>query len=249
MPERNLMVVASANFETVTNYLHAYSVPVLKNISRIGTKSLVLEGEIDTRKNFEEAVKEHNPLMVLILGHGLDAYTTGFENQIILDSKNAGLMKDRTIFIFSCLSGKKLAPTLIKNDCDSVISFKEEFLFYIDENARSPLADKLANHNLNSALEVVRVLAGGGTFDEAHTAMQDSFDTAIAYWKTQDVPGAGFIISSLMWDKEHAVQLGDESVTVSDPIPAPVITPLAIVGAGIGLGAIIGYLSLKRGRS
>lgn len=245
MPERNLMVVASANFETVTNYIHAYTIPVLKNISRIGTKSVVLEGEADTRENFEAMIEEHNPLMVLVLGHGLSDITTGFENQIILDSRNAGVVKNRTIFIFSCLSGKKLAPTLIKENCNALVAFKEEFLFIIDENARSPLSDKLARGNLTAALEVVRVLANGGTYEEAHTAMQEAFDKEIAYWKTQDIPGNSFIISSLMWDKEHAVMLGDESTTVSDPVPAPVVTPLAIAGVGISLGAIA-YMLSKR---
>lgn len=239
MANRNLLVCASANFEPVTHYLHAYSVPVLKSISRIGTKSAVIEGEQDTRENFEALVKERDPAMVLILGHGLEEYTTGFENTIILDSKNAKLMKNRTIFIFSCLSGKELAPILIKNNCNAVISFREEFLFFIDSNARTPMTDKLARGNLTAAFEVVRTLASGGTYEDAHTAMTEAFDREIAYWKTQNVPGASFVISSLMFDKEHAVQLGDESATVSDPVAAPLITPLAVVGTGIGLAVAI----------
>jgi len=239
IPERNLMVVADSNFEQVTEYLHTYSVPVLRSISRIGTKSAVIGGVHDTRENFEALVRDKNPAMILILGHGLEDMTTGYDNQPILDSKNAHLMKNRTIFIFSCLSGKELAPLLIRENCNSVISFKEEFLFFIDSNARTPLVDKLARGNLTAAFEVVKTLASGGTYEDAHTAMSEAFDKEITYWKTQNVPGASFVISSLMWDQEHAVQLGDESATVSDPVAAPLITPLAIVGTGIGLAAAI----------
>lgn len=248
MTTRNTALVFDSRWEQVTLWISSWVNPVLRECNRYGTKTFLLEGSEVVRENVEPAIQDYTPTINIFLGHGEIDMLGGFENNPVLDLKNVGIAKDSVIYAFSCLTGAKLGPRAIEKGVTVYIGYDLPFLFWINEAARSPLTDEFAKPCMLAGVQPIKSLVvEGKTAREAYQDTLNFLDDEIDYWKGSVSPEATFQVSVLIHNRDALVMLGDESATVSDPVLVQVITPAAVIGAGIGLGAIAVMLSKKNG--
>jgi len=138
-------------------------------------------------ENFRQALVTYNPKFVLINGHGGSKSVTGCGTNVILGvcgydedlrqnivRENPAWMKGRIVFLFTCNTGKELAPRLYQEGALAVAAFKRDYIFLSEDV--SPLRDKRAYPFFNAPIQLPIVLAEGGSFRRGVQAVRDAFN-------------------------------------------------------------------------
>jgi hypothetical protein len=241
----NTILVASARWEKVTEYLDAYSQSFINEISGVDVN--VLSGTEDTKVNFETAIQQSDPILIMTMGHGAPSYTTGYKNELILDTNNSVICADRAVYLFTCLSGQILAPDLINKGANSVIAYDKEFIFYIDSRKENPLDDEVAKGTLLSGFQVFKSMAAGKTAGEAFNDSQAEFENWVNYWLDQNTSEATYVLSALRWDKDHQKLFVSGSEEAVEPVQVAQMGMGMPVAIALGLGMIYQFLFKKKG--
>jgi len=135
--------------------------------------------------NFEEAIEKYDPDLVILNGHGGRKSVGGYKNHIILGvrdydpemkmkivGQNPGIMKGRTVYLFSCFSAIELGPKLVKHGAKAVAGYGSSFIFKTD---REKPPDERGEAFFTAALQLPILLAQGASFGEGCSAVRKSF--------------------------------------------------------------------------
>lgn len=92
-----------------------------------------------------------------------------------LVNENPHWMKNRLVYLFTCNTGKELAPRLVEEGAIAVAAFKRDFIF-VSENGE-PSKDVKAKPSFTAALQLPIMLVEGYTFGEACRSVKQAFAT------------------------------------------------------------------------
>jgi len=245
---KNRMLNLRPSYELVTRYCAAYQNQVLSAARTAGLAYNDLHGITATRTNFENMIKEQDPLLVNISGHGAPDYMTGQNGEYLLGLANAKLMNGRVVYDLSCNSGAVLGPSTINYGAVSFLGYDVPFWLVSvgEEGLANPLEDEFAKGFFESHNSAPIAFIRGRSILRSYQISQDTFTTWIQAWENVDSADAVMIASYLIWDRDHQVLHPPNPV---DP-PRPIISfgiPLALL-AGIGVLGIAILLVLKKRR-
>lgn len=124
--------------------------------------------------NFQDALVKYDPRLVVMQGHGGSKGITGCAEHVILGVKsfdeelgmklhdeNPEWMNGRIVFLFSCFSGKELAPALIMRGTEAVAAFTSAYIFLTNRYPNS-----MAKQFIKPIITLPTMLAEGYTFGQ-----------------------------------------------------------------------------------
>ena len=163
------ILITNQNHDITTSYLYYYTKEINDfAIKEIGSKPLYLEGSRLNRQTVTSIIKDQNPKLVLLNGHG--DHNKIFGNKIYRSSEpevifegdvNHSILSRRLIYARSCWAGKSLGPKIVSNR-GCFIGYVTPFEFWNDENlSTNPAKDKTAYLFLDPSNEVARSLIKG----------------------------------------------------------------------------------------
>lgn len=192
--------------DNITFYLRVWTDDILKKCKNVKNKYFRLKREKVSRKNVENMLKKRGVDLVLFCGHGESDKIYGRENEVIVDATNVGLLKDKNVYSFSCMSAKKLGKVATKYGAKSYIGYDEDFVMFSDDTARKPFDDEIATLFLKPAFAVTKALLKGKTSEEAVDTAKKEFDKSIARAINSDIQSdADSFVNWLYWDRDHLV--------------------------------------------
>lgn len=172
-----------------------------------------LKKENFTEEKFSRLVKQKNPKIVFLNGHG-DAFSAmGFNKiPVITAGINDYLLKGRIAHVISCFTGIFLAQAAIDKGCMGYLGYKNYFYIWFIEN--EPERDIIATMFQEAVNSASKILINGGSIREAFEKSQQTYEKRINECKgkyfqsttSQEMrDNLQDIISALIWNKKHQV--------------------------------------------
>jgi hypothetical protein len=128
------------------------------------------------RERAEELVKELNPDTIVFYDHGVEDALIGNDKKPIFNMKNIKLLKGKTLYTMSCLSGRKLGVEHWRNG-GVFWGYCDVFAFVIDEEE---LFREAANHGL--IVRETLKLPWSRCFEEARRKFDELVKKAKTFW-------------------------------------------------------------------
>ena len=144
--EKGLLIILP-RYDDVTEYLSAFSNPILNFCSEQGIKIKKLEKEQTNRQSFEKALRLLNYNFIVLNGHGAINVITGHKGEIILKSgDNDTILCNRITYARSCWAASELGESSMKaNSTGCFIGYEIPFMFLIDITySTNPIKDHIA---------------------------------------------------------------------------------------------------------
>jgi|GEM_PF-5522596 len=208
-----------------------------------------LIGSDATPEKALEQLTSLQPIVFSLTGHGSET-TTSLEctaKLVNTESPELELFKDKVISLVSCLTAQQLGPAIVDAGAVAYIGYKEEFWFFIGDEAGTTRA---VQSPFLAAYQFEASLLHGKSTSGARTDQLAKYDEEIAYWITGDGKNDPYgmeLARILEMNKTNSVFLGEGYVT---PSPSPTVMvagassiPFAL--ATIILGVLI-YRELKQ---
>lgn len=178
-----------------------------------GHETVLMESPL--LSTFENQVIAFDPQFVVMNGHGGDRAIVvnkrhailglkGYSNELemTLVRENVELMRGRHVYLFTCNTGKLLAPELVKSGAISVVAYDAPFFWSPDDSFSTPSYDLYAQTVFRAALEYPKQVILGKTVPVAFRMMQEKYVRELD--KTYD-PGQG---KYLLHDLKHLRKFG-----------------------------------------
>ena len=179
------------NYDTATSYLHYFAkdaITIAKKLKGIHVSDI--EGNNVTRPNLEKSMTHEKPGLVFLNGHGDKMAVWGHKDEVILDSKNISLTKDKIVYSLACDSLAGLGSIAVGQGAKAYIGYQEEFMLVADPTRHaSPSKDNnalpfkivctklieslLTGRNAREAIEItkreyIRLIKSLGTSEDAY---------------------------------------------------------------------------------
>ena len=195
---------------------------------------------------FENAIVNDDPLLIMGNGHGMEQIFTGDQQTDILwipnsyrgqTDTNINLVEGRIVYLLSCLTGRALGPAIAAQDNTFYVGYVEDFIF----NGFEP-GDEYSRGFGECSNAIMRTLLNGGTIEDAYNEGIRMFNLWISIWEQSSDASAPFIISSLIHDRDALIALpGMEIPQSTSQIETETLIP-GITAVGYGLIVVASLL-------
>lgn len=147
-----------------------------------------LEGERARQRHFCGLLSRGYVDIVLINGHGSDSMITGHNQEVLIDSKNVGLLRGKMVHALSCKTAKTLGGLAMTVGARGYVGYDENFVLMMRRDGLSqPLKDDLAKLFLEPAFTAPRGLLNGKLPSEAASLARNAYRRSIAEALNSDV--------------------------------------------------------------
>lgn len=157
------------NYDTATSYLHYFAreaITIAKKLKGIHVSDI--EGNEVTRSNLEKSMTHENPGLVFLNGHGDKMAVWGHKDEIILDSKNINLAKDKIVYSLACDSLAGLGDIAVEQGTQAYIGYQENFMLVANPTRHaSPGKDNNALPFKMACTKLIESLLTGSNAREA----------------------------------------------------------------------------------
>lgn len=212
----NTLLVTRPKYDDGTEYLSAYAIEFLKRVKFLNINFKDFEGKNVTKKEIEKYIKNKNPQLLFLNGHGNPSGDEiyGHNDQVIFSLSNASLLKNRIIYARACFVAISLGKAAVKDGSGCFIGYEFPFSFWMDDKwSAKPLNDKMAALYLVPSNELALSLINGKTAAEADKRskrMMIKNMKEILAMETRKEPGATRMLE-ILWDNyEGQVVLGNK---------------------------------------
>lgn len=221
---------------------------VLNSLRWRGGARMDLRGNDAVGDKFENAVRTEDPSLLVGCGHGSpDTWTGQYVEEArgystLMTTYNAGLMKDRVVYLLSCLTGQQLGPGMVRLGATAYAGYRDEFIWAV-ESPESPAADRLAAPFGNASTMFPKALVEGKTVREAKAKALGVFEAEMERWEKSEDPYAREVVKWLLWDRDAFTVIGNEGAKGLESRIA-----IGLVLSAIAIGAVAFILIRRRRR-
>jgi len=232
----------SNGFPGVTYYAYSYRQAVIDKAHELGYNVMILTDV--TRESFETALQEHDPFMVLIMGHGKQNLVTGnfypdvkMYEIILRSGENEAQLADRVSYLFSCSAGATLGPAIMSAGGKEFIGYNKDFIFAV-QNPFDPMTDAYAKPFFNSSNAIEFALLEGKSAGEAYQVGLSAFDSEISKWSKSDDVMAKTVVGDLIHNRNSLVYGARDGMTMQVEESQSPMTGLVMLSIGVLLFAL-----------
>jgi len=148
-----------------------------------GWTSVVVSRESADKNTVYNAIDQHDPCAIFGFGHGSNCgYTGNSIAETIFDCTDCSKVKDRVVYLLSCLTANGLGPEMMNQGALAYAGFNISWTWLSTNTNNDPYSDKYAKGFYESAVELWKALSEGKTFKEAVQRSVDKYNWWIDYW-------------------------------------------------------------------
>jgi len=182
-----------------------------------------IAGSECVQENIYPQIAQYDPQFYFGIGHGnTDVYTDNRGHDIwnLFDFKPTNL-KDRVIYMWSCLTAKTLGPAIINQyGGKTYIGFDISWTWYDESETDDtphpdPYDDTVARGYFEAGNELIKALFDGDTVQEAVEKSKNKYDEWIGYWTYGEGSSnhlAAQYIAALVMDKNGLKVYGNNNI-------------------------------------
>lgn len=201
------------NYDTATSYLHYFAkdaITIAKKLKGIHVSDI--EGNNVTRPNLEKSMTHENPGLMFLNGHGDKMAVWGHKDEVILDSKNINLAKDKIVYSLACDSLAGLGEIAVEQGTQAYIGYQENFMLVADPTRHaSPGKDNNALPFKMACTKLIESLLTGIKAQKAIEITKREYIRLIKSLGTSEDPygDVSLVRFALAWDLEFLDMKGN----------------------------------------
>lgn len=208
------LLITRPDHDITTRYLSFWSEKIIKLAVKKNILVLDLKRKKANKKELESRILKMKPLFIMLNGHGGDNCVTGYDNKILIKTRNnEQLLKSKIVYAVSCKSATELGPKSITAGALIYIGYTGDFIFCHDTHKIArPLDDRIIKLFLEPSNQVAVSLIKGSTGKESSDRSKKFFLRNIQKLLTSEAsPESNQYAKFLWWDMKHQVCLGDNN--------------------------------------
>jgi paraquat-inducible protein B len=209
-------LITRPGHDLITNYLLHWSRQLIDLADSKGMKVIDLEQEKVNRKGLASRLNKIKPELVMLNGHGNKNKITGYDNQSLLDTRNARVLSGTITYARSCSSAHTLGDIAVQRGAKAYIGYVQPFTMGYDINKiQHPLEDKVAALFLEPSNHVVTSLLKGHTAGESTSRSKKLSMKRIQKLASSTASAEEKIYARYLWyNMQSQVCLGDQNATI-----------------------------------
>jgi len=214
MAQRKMLVTRPRHDPNV-EYLHYWAGEVMRFAMEKGVAVIDCCREKANKAEVSSYIAKQSPRFVMFNGHGQPGAIHGHNNEVLVESKNAGILKSKLVYAVSCMAASALGKNSCKKGCSAFIGYGQDFGFIKDAQREcTPAKDRFAQPFKEASNTVPLSLIKGNTAGEAFEKSQKKYAELIKQYAASDSkPENKDIRFWLFWDRKFQQIHGDESAT------------------------------------
>ena len=162
------MLVIRTNHDTQTNYLYAYTKPIIELAEKKGIKVTIIENEEISENNLRKRIKSQKPKIIFFNGHGTEEAIYDSHDKPFIDTKSSDVFKDTITFARACDCINLLGKKAVDKGCITFIGYKNKFFVSKLNNAAcKPEKDRIAKPVLECSNIIMEELIKGKVVAES----------------------------------------------------------------------------------
>jgi hypothetical protein len=177
-----------------------------------------LKGDEATRENLLNEIKNHQPELVCLNGHGNAECICGYMNEVLVHSAEKNTtdsFTNKMVHSLACEAGSSLGHKLVDRGVTAFVGYQKKFKFssfdlHVDENNHDPVADLF----FEAAYEVPKQLSEGANVQEAYNKAQVIYAQNLQKTLTLNNPSSLEVAANLYHDFTNHVLIGNGMSTV-----------------------------------
>ena len=184
-----------------------------------------LRDELATKQFVWDTIKSIDPILFFGVGHGTEDVFTGFRGDIIFSTCNNEVLKNRIVFLISCLTGVKLGKDMVDKGAIAYLGFKKEYLvpIKVPPKCRDPMRyDEYAKPVVEPIIKALSALLSGAPIKIVRRVLIDSYNQWIKKLSESNWSAAPYIIYALTWNRDAVIAYGDLNAIATKPVIAPI---------------------------
>ena len=201
------------SYDTATSYLHYFAKDAIIIAKKFkGIHVADLEGKKATRPNLEKSMAQESPGLVFLNGHGDKMTVWGHKDEVILDSKNINLAKDKIVYSLACDSLAGLGDIAVGQGTQAYIGYQENFMLVADPTRHaSPSKDNNALPFKMACTKLIESLLTGTNAQEAINITKREYIRLIRSLGTSEDPygDVSLVRFALAWNLEFLDMKGN----------------------------------------
>ncbi len=213
MPKPNVIVISRANFDAINRAACPFWNIIIKTARYRGFTVIDLKGDDATRAKVEDAIRTHDPICFLGLGHGSsDTFADQYGEVAFKACENDDMLAGRVVYLLSCLTGQVLGKSMIDKGCTAYLGYTKEVYFHFG------IPELDWTFGMTTIVSFLS-LAFGATTKEAYEIAVKWHNKMIDYWGGVNDPIVPIIVDHLVWNRDCLVLYGAENARITNKLP------------------------------
>lgn len=210
------ILITRPDHDLITTYFFHWSEVVIKEAARKDFKVLDLRGNKANSDMFSSYIVKHEPILVVLNGHGNADTITGYENEPLIEAnKNENQLTKKIVYARSCDAAENLGQLCIKNGTLAFIGYTKKFTIgYTPSKTSTPLNDPVAKLFIEPSNLVPVSLLKGNTVGEAYRKSQEAMLRNFRFMLSTRATSAQKDAAPYLWiNRKYQVLLGDQQTS------------------------------------
>ena len=210
------ILITRPDHDLITTYFFHWSEFIIKEANRKGFKVLDLRGNKANSEMFSSYIVKHEPILVVLNGHGNTNTITGYENEPIVEtSKNEIQLTKKIVYARSCDAAENLGQLCVKKGTLTFIGYTKKFTIgYTPSKTSTPLLDPVAKLFIEPSNLVPISLLKGNTTGEAYRKSQEAMLKNFRFMLSTRASASQKDAAPYLWiNRKYQVLLGDDKAT------------------------------------
>lgn len=201
---RRILLITLPDYEDTTFYCSEWSKAIIEEAEKKNFEIVPCAAEKANAANFQSRIEKHQPVFIVINGHGTKTQICGQNDEAILEEgKNESLTKGRIVYARTCWALSGLGESCVKNAAArGFVGYKLPFTFISDAGSGAhPLKDALAAPCFITSNIIPISLIKGNTVSQAVEKAKAEMQKEIEKWQVRDdLAEAPFVALTLFWN-------------------------------------------------
>jgi hypothetical protein len=191
--------------------MYEWSEPVIKIAEEKGIKVDCIDGQKVVKKEIMSRVEKLNPNFIFLNGHGDSESFYGYENEVVIETDNATIFRDKIVFSRACNCLEKLGKDAVeKHGCKSFIGYEFEFVNVRQTDIElKPRKDKISEPIWEVSNSVPIGLIKGATVNESVEASHKKATKEISRLLFSNELGAIAVMKAIIVNDDGLKYHGD----------------------------------------
>lgn len=196
------ILVTTPQDDDAVYYCNEYSKEIIENATKKGFTPKVLSDDKATRKNVESYLSKSEITFVMLNGHGMPEFITGYRKEIILKAgENEAFLKGKITYARSCFALGVLGKASVEAGAKAFIGYRMPFMFVSDPTRGAhPLKDEFAQPCFTASNIIPNSMIKGNAVSESVERSKAEAKKLRVLWETKDLVEAPLVAACIHWN-------------------------------------------------
>jgi len=177
------ILIGRCSHDDRVKYPYYWMEKIIAEAKNLGFNVIDLKNINFEKEKLKKMLKERQPFMVILSGHGHDSFIQGHNNEKVIELCNEDyLFNNKIVYTISCYTSKALSKSARAKGCNYYIGWDNKLVIPARKNT-NPAQDDFAQPCMEAMTQIPISVLNGEDIEVAYKKCYDKFDEWIKRWR------------------------------------------------------------------